>query len=331
MYDVIQLRNSSLGNSLLIKRSQWSSVTRDIRSLTTAQFQDAAKELAAGQPIKDPVVRRLLRTITAIGVQVPGSFFQKLRLRGEIRGLLIREGMPAFWLTINPSDLQNPLVLMLAGALYSTDTTTSAVCQIITTSDPVAVARFFHTTCKAILDGLLGSKPDERGILGDISNYFGVVESNGCGMLHLHVLVWARGNLDFLHLRDRTLTDGLFATRMIQYLESVVKQSIHCIDADKPETSISNTAPSATGPESDTEFLQKLSQDANHFASLKQLHSKSHPATCFKYRHQKLGQKYLSLGMSRDLFKTSKVDEHGVIHLARNHPWVNPWNPAIAS
>jgi hypothetical protein len=27
--------------------------------------------------------------------------------------------MPAFWLTINPADLQNPLVLILAGALYS--------------------------------------------------------------------------------------------------------------------------------------------------------------------------------------------------------------------
>jgi hypothetical protein len=191
MYDVMQLQNSSLSNSLLIKRSQWSSVTHDIRSLTTAQFQDAAKELAAGQPTKDPVVRRLLRNITAIGIQVPGLFFQKLWLRGEIRGLLIREGMPAFWLTINPSDLQNPLVLMLAGAPYSTDMATSAIRKIIATSDPMAVARFFHTTCKAILDGLLGSKPGETGILSDISNYFGVVESNGRGMLHLHALVWA--------------------------------------------------------------------------------------------------------------------------------------------
>jgi hypothetical protein len=331
MYDVIQLRNSTLGNSLLIKRSQWSSVTRDIRSLTAAQFQDAAKELAAGQPTKDPVVRRLLRNITAIGIQVPGSFFQKLRLRGEIRGLLIREGMPAFWLTINPSDLQNPLVLLLAGAPYSTDTATSAVRQIIATSDPVAVARFFHTTCKAILDGLLGSKPAETGILGDISNYFGVVESNGRGMLHLHALVWARGNLDFVHLRDRILTDGLFATRMIQYLESAVKHSIHRIDPANPEKSISRTTPSANGPESDTEFLHKLYRDANHVASLKQLHSKRHSATCFKYRHQNSGRNTCRFGMPRDLLQTSKVDEHGVIHLARNHPWVNPWNPAIAS
>jgi hypothetical protein len=110
--------------------------------------------------------------------------------------------MPAFWLTINPSDLQNPLILMLTGAPYSTNIATSAVRKIIATSDPMAVAQFFHTTCKAILDGLLDSKPGETRILSDISNYFGVIESNGRGMLHLHALVWAQGNLDFVHLHD---------------------------------------------------------------------------------------------------------------------------------
>jgi hypothetical protein len=39
-------------------------------------------------------------------------------MRAEIQGLLIYKGMPAFWMTINPSDLQNPLVLTFAGAHY---------------------------------------------------------------------------------------------------------------------------------------------------------------------------------------------------------------------
>jgi hypothetical protein len=37
-------------------------------------------------------------------------------MRAEIRALLICEGMPAFWMTINLSDLQNLLVLLFAGA-----------------------------------------------------------------------------------------------------------------------------------------------------------------------------------------------------------------------
>jgi hypothetical protein len=83
-----------------------------------------------------------------------------------------------------PSDLQNPLVLILASAQHSIDSFPSAVPAIHhigATSDPVAVARFFHSRCKAVLDGLLGSNPNNFGIFGDVSNYFGVVESNGRG------------------------------------------------------------------------------------------------------------------------------------------------------
>jgi hypothetical protein len=35
--------------------------------------------------------------------------------------------------------------------------------------------------------------------------------------------------------------------------------------------------------------------------------------------------------MPRDPVPTSTIDEFGLIHLARNHAWINPWNPAIAS
>jgi hypothetical protein len=35
--------------------------------------------------------------------------------------------------------------------------------------------------------------------------------------------------------------------------------------------------------------------------------------------------------MPRDILERSKVDDYGIVYLARNHAWVNPWNPAIAS
>ena len=35
--------------------------------------------------------------------------------------------------------------------------------------------------------------------------------------------------------------------------------------------------------------------------------------------------------MPRDLVPSPRVDQVGVIHLARNHAWINPWNPALAS
>jgi hypothetical protein len=330
MYDVLQLRNSSLGNSLLVKRSQWSSVTRDINSVSSAQLQDAIKVLATTKSTNDPLVRRLLKNITSIGIHVPGSFYQKLQMRGEIRGLLVREGMPAFWLTVNPSDLQNPLVLTLARVPLndSMPASTSDFRRNIATSDPVAVARFFHCTCRAILDGLIGTKPAHHGIFGEVSNYFGVVESNGRGMLHLHAMIWVRGNLRFMHLRDRIRTDGPFAARMIRYLESTIMHSLLAISPDTSQSSIPRSAPSATERESHEEFFRKLSHDSNSVASVKQVRSKRHSATCFKYNRRSSSCRF---GMPRALIHSSMVDEHGIIHLARNHPWVNPWNPAIAT
>jgi len=76
-------------------------------------------------------------------MQVPESFSQKLMMRSQIKGLIVRDGIPAIWLTINPSDLRNPLVLILAGIEipeYATSAANAAIRHAAATSDPVAVA-----------------------------------------------------------------------------------------------------------------------------------------------------------------------------------------------
>lgn len=64
---------------------------------------------------------------------------------------------------------------------------------------------------------LLATGSEETGIFGDASNHFGVVETNGRGMLHLHTLIWVRGNLGLRHyvincLRTATLRLAWFVT-----------------------------------------------------------------------------------------------------------------------
>jgi hypothetical protein len=331
LYDILQLRRSSLGNSILVKRRDWKSAERDIRSLTVDQLQEAAKSIAEGRPIHNPAIQRLQRSLLTIGMQVPESFAQKLRRRSEIKGLIGRYGMPAFWITINPSDLQNPLVLRLAGHTYSGNdlpTATAAIRQATATSNPVAVAEFFHHTCKAVFEGLLGTNTGRVGILGEVSNHFGVVETNGRGMLHLHGLVWLTGNVAFRTLRERLLDDRPFADRMIKYLETIICQSIHL---DVNSSADDDLPPSAKDFESDELFHVRLFTDSNAVAHKKQMHSSNHTATCFKYSLSNTGKKSCRFGMPRELVPVSNVDEFGVTHLARNHGWVNAWNPAIAT
>ena len=334
LYDVLQLRRSSLGNAILVKRQDWKSAGDDIASLTVNQLEEAAKAVAEGRAVDNPVIQRLQRNIVTIGMQVPESFSQKLKRRSEIRGSHVRGGMPAFWFTINPSDLRNPLVLHLAGIEYSADalpTATAAIRQATATSNPVAVAQFFHHTCKAIFNGLLGTNTGRIGILGEVANYFGVVETNGRGMLHLHGLVWVKGNLAFRTLRERMLQDRAFATRMIHYLETVICQSVDLDISGNPDTDLAFKPPSAKNLETDHDFHVRLSADSNAVACKTQLHSPNHTATCFKYSQPSMGKRTCRFGMPRDLIPDSKVDDFGVVHLARNHGWVNPWNPAIAT
>jgi hypothetical protein len=97
--------------------------------------------------------------------------------------------MPAFWININPSDLRNPLVLILAGIEYSgghTTTANGAIREAAATSNLVAVAEFFHHVCRTILDGLFATNTGQIGDLGNLFNHFAVVETNVRGMLHLH-------------------------------------------------------------------------------------------------------------------------------------------------
>src|SRR5438045_4560636 len=242
--------------------------------------------------------------------------------------------MPDIWMTINPSDLKNPLVLNLAGLEYSGDalpTANAAIHRTIATSNPVAVAQFFHHICKGVFDGLLGTNTGQIGILGQVANHFSVVETNGCGMLHLHALVWLAGNISFSILWDQMLKDNIFATRMICYLESIIVQSIDLETSNHPKLDLPNMPPSSKDLETDHEFHIKLSTDSNAVASTKQMHSPNHNATCFKYHQRGKRKGACRFGMPQELLSTSKVDALGLIHLARNHPWINPWNPAIAS
>lgn len=323
IYDVLQIRKSSLANKLLLERHHWPSAMDDLASLTEDQLRNALQDLDSNHEINDPVVSRLLFVMKTIAMWVPGSFAQKLRMRSEIRGLIVRFGIPAFWITINPSDLRSPLVLVLAGVEYSEDvlsTSNSAIRAATATSNPVAVAAFFHHVCTAVLDGLLASGSNHAGILGDVSNHYGVVESNGRGMLHFHAMVWLRGNLSFSTLRSRVLSDPGFADRMIHYLEKVIIQGVDETILTDPDANLSGTGPSASDPESDYEFNLRLAHDSNLVARSKQLHSKNHFATCFKRRANIGTRGSCRFGMPRELVTSSKIDEFGVIHLARNHP-----------
>ena len=50
-------------------------------------------------------------------------------------------------------------------------------------------AEFFKIIVDIVIKGFIGSGIGEMGILGKVVNYFGVIESNGKGILYIYFLI----------------------------------------------------------------------------------------------------------------------------------------------
>ena len=81
------------------------------------------------------------------------------------------------------------------------ESSTSAFYYFTTIMNPVAVVTFFHKTCRGIFNHLLRARSSNGGLFGPVLAYFGTVETNSRGMLHLHCLVWLKGMSSFSDLQ----------------------------------------------------------------------------------------------------------------------------------
>jgi hypothetical protein len=186
---------------------------------------------------------------------------------------------------------------------------------------------FFDKVCTGVLEALIRPAGGETGILGEVSTYFGAVETNGRGMLHLHCLVWLAGNLDFFDLRSKMLSDPEFARQMVDYLDSVIAEHIDPCENDGRPNEMS--IPSTSDFENVREYVDSLHGYGNAIASKRQIHSPRHNSTCFKYNRK--GTRECRFHFPRPKVEKSHVDELGVAHLRRDDGWVNPYNPWIAA
>jgi hypothetical protein len=288
LYDVIFLRQSSLGNLLQVKRGYWDSVKHDFSTLTSTQLQQAAEDLQNRRPCSNPKIQQLMRDVRLISTYTPESFGRKLVMRHLLWGHIVRFGMPAIWFTLNPADLRSPLIMNLAGVLeIPIPRSTADIIRRTAVSNPVVVAEFFKLTMHAFFTAFLRTGTGECGILGDVSNYAGVVETNGRGMLHLHGFLWLTGNIDFPVLRQKLLSDSEFKDRVIEYLQSIIQASID-EDAAKvfmtehldetPDTDILN--------QSDKDWADSMKDHSNFVAYKRNMHS--HTSTCYKYGYKRV-------------------------------------------
>ncbi|KAM5348941.1 hypothetical protein ACJ41O_008764 [Fusarium nematophilum] len=144
----------------------------------------------------------LLRSLSLYGFRQPMSRESRLSMRRKIKSFIIREGIPAIWFTLNPNDIINPVKLRLA--VYRTRDPDEAEAFLtsldlaykrarLAVSDPLSSAVFFYREISMFFEHYV--KTGEDSVFGRISRYFGAVETNERGALHVYGLLWIQGNM----------------------------------------------------------------------------------------------------------------------------------------
>ena len=201
-FGILQRRQALLSARIEMRRPYFEKDARILATITAEKLRHACEEETAGQPITDPAVKLLQKHMYTVAGRVKGSNTSRTQLRSQIWSTCIMKNPPSLWITINPTDLHDPIAQVFAGEKIDLDNFMNHLGPDIDqrarniAQDPYAAAKFFHFMIHAILETLFGVRitnfqvRNRKGIFGKISAYFGTVESQGRGTLHLHILLW---------------------------------------------------------------------------------------------------------------------------------------------
>ena len=111
---------------------------------------------------------------------------------------VVDHGLPIVFMTLNPGERYSALSLLYAGTeIDITDFVPERFPYLermrAMLANPLAVIDYFHNTVAAILTAVI-----EGGMFGEGTRYYGVIEYQGRGTPHIHILVSSIFSRDML-------------------------------------------------------------------------------------------------------------------------------------
>jgi hypothetical protein len=145
---------------------------------------------------------------------------------------------PTLWITINPADTQDPIAQVFARVEIDLDNfcktagpnNTQRATNVA--EDPFSSAKYFHFIVKCILEILFGITKNsggqidwKEGIFGKIQSYIGMVEAQGRGILHLHMLLWLKNAPSAMEMK-MALKSEMFQAKVVAFIKASIRTSI---------------------------------------------------------------------------------------------------------
>ena len=329
-----------LSARIQMRRPNFERDARLLANVTAQKLQQAIEEEEQGKLISDPGVRLLCKQVYTVASRVKGSNQSHVQLRSQIWSTCIMKNPPNLWLTINPTDLHDPIAQVFAGedinldlflAKHGPDANQRAR---NVARDPYAAAKFFHFIICSIIETLFGVKPtnfqvrNRIGIFGRVSAYFGVVESQGRGTLHLHILLWL---MDSPTAEEMTalLKGSEFRKKVADFIQANLRaytpglESAESVASIPREKEIAFNRP--PNPNSDN-YEEELQQFELKLARMEQIHT-CRICRCLVPNRQ--GQYYCKRKAPFELSNVDEIEENGRWRQKRLYGYVNGYVPGI--
>nr|GAT43560.1 predicted protein [Mycena chlorophos] len=347
--NILQRRQSAFDAKLAVKKSWFpkvQSLFRQIDADTISTYREKLKKnpFAKADTPGEKAAATLVNYVSYVAENIPGSTAEIQHMRREMYSIVHCEGLPHVFFTLNPADVLNPIAQVLAGRDIDLDRVFHDLAPGVERekrstaigTNPVAASEFFHLSVDALVKILFGvGRSNGVGIYGQVSAYYGVVEAQGRGSLHIHMLLWLKDGLSPLELLDHIRSDPQFAQRVYDWFDDVFAFSL-------PDNTSSYSAPvpgtyskypvMCRPPDArDPLFRQAFNQELRDvLENVAQIHK--HNDTCFKYLPKTLKDRRdadadCRFNLPRPVVLKTHIDDEGILHLRCNDGRVNGHNP----
>ena len=325
VFNVLQKRSVSLHTSLLLKSPQSSYIKDNISNLNHSTLIKLLEAVEKKVSPVDPRIKVLLDNLSSTGAKIDGSPYCKKGSRREIFGLMTQFGMASYFVTVSPTSIHSPIVSFLAGKEIDIDNLNISELPStyerakLAADDPVSVAQFFNITIDAFTAYLLGYHQHNGGILGKVAAFYGCIEEEGSGTLHIHMLVWLDG-FSSRNQIEEGLANEEFKADLLAYLENTIHEGYFGGDINFDHSSLEASTVSYRRPVPPENFGRDLVEDVNSLVAVANTHRHTH--TCYKYGKSK----ECRFGFPRPLVEESSVDNDEIL-IRRTSPIINNYNP----
>lgn len=216
-----------------------------LADLRLQDLQEAQVDEEAHRPIRNERVKSLRRHLYATSSHIMASGRSRTGYRSQIWGTCLWLRPPTLWVTINPMDYEDPIAQIFAGENIDMDTFMD-VMELNArqrarnmANDPFASASFFHFIIETALETLFAvpvhsvkSRLESRmGIFGYVNGYFGVVEAQGRGSLHVHMLLWLKHAPNADEMLE-LLGQPRFREKVVAYIDHNIRTHLDGFDEE---------------------------------------------------------------------------------------------------